>query len=201
MQHLPLNDGQVEKSSFHGRCHFGTSVGRTGTLESRSFVAVVVSCAVSEKRECPNIFFCSGEGKGDSGATGRGGGGRYFIGNPRRRGVSEEGGGGREGAGRVSAGNLGGRLHIFFGAESDTKKEHKPKLLSPVFFRWGGALTREGVEGKKFGMPLETKQIKLFWRDIPGFCSEIPAVPENFEKKKVSVQFLVPREGPNQGRL
>ena len=46
MQHLPLNDGQVEKSSFHGRCYFGTSVGRPGTLESRSFVAVVVSCAV-----------------------------------------------------------------------------------------------------------------------------------------------------------
>ena len=46
MQHLPLNDVQVEKSSFHGRCHFGTSVGRTGTLESRSFVAVVVSCVV-----------------------------------------------------------------------------------------------------------------------------------------------------------
>ena len=46
MQHLPLNDGQVEKSSFRGRCHFGPSVGRTGTLESRSCVAVVVSCAV-----------------------------------------------------------------------------------------------------------------------------------------------------------
>ena len=45
MQHLPPNDGQVEKSSLHGRCHFGTSVGRTGTLESRSFVAVVDSCA------------------------------------------------------------------------------------------------------------------------------------------------------------
>ena len=36
----------MEKSSFHGRCHFGTSVGRTGTPESGSFVAVVVSCAV-----------------------------------------------------------------------------------------------------------------------------------------------------------
>ena len=46
MQHLPLNDGQVERSSFHGRCQFGTSVGRTGTLESRSFVVVVVSCTV-----------------------------------------------------------------------------------------------------------------------------------------------------------
>ena len=46
MQVSPLNHGQVEKSSFHGRCHFGTSVGRTGTLKSRSFVAVVVSCGV-----------------------------------------------------------------------------------------------------------------------------------------------------------
>ena len=25
--HLPLNDGQVEKSSFHGRYHFGASGG------------------------------------------------------------------------------------------------------------------------------------------------------------------------------
>ena len=24
MQFLPLNDDQVEKSSSHGRCHFGT---------------------------------------------------------------------------------------------------------------------------------------------------------------------------------
>ena len=46
VQQLPLNDGQVQKSSFHNRCHFGTSVGRTGTLESRSFVVVVVSCVV-----------------------------------------------------------------------------------------------------------------------------------------------------------
>ena len=44
--HLPLNDGQVEKSSFHGCYHFGASGGRIGTLKSRSFVAVVVSCAV-----------------------------------------------------------------------------------------------------------------------------------------------------------
>ena len=46
MQFLPLSDDQVEKSSFHGRCHLGTSVGSIGTLKSRSFVAVVVSCAV-----------------------------------------------------------------------------------------------------------------------------------------------------------
>ena len=46
MHILRLSDGQVDKSSFHGRWHFGTTGGRIGTLESRSFVAVVVSCAV-----------------------------------------------------------------------------------------------------------------------------------------------------------
>ena len=57
MQHLPLNDGQVEKSSLHGRCHFGTSVGRTGTLESRSFVAVVVSYVTSPPERAPGDNF------------------------------------------------------------------------------------------------------------------------------------------------
>ena len=33
-------------------------------------------------------------------------------------------------------------------------------------------------------MSLETREIKLFWRDIPGFCRDIPGVPEKFEKKK-----------------
>ena len=49
MQFLSLDDGQVEKSSSHGRCHFGTSVGGTRSLESRSFMAVVVSCAVYKR--------------------------------------------------------------------------------------------------------------------------------------------------------
>ena len=37
---------------------------------------------------------------------------------------------------------------------------------------------------KKFGMSLETREIKLFGRDIPGFCWDIPELPEKFEKKK-----------------
>ena len=32
-------------------------------------------------------------------------------------------------------------------------------------------------------MSLGTREIKLFWRDIPGFCRDIPEVPEKFEKK------------------
>ena len=66
---------------------------------------------------------------------------------------------------------------------SGTKKEPKPKLLSPDIFWWGGGLSREGVGAKKFGMSLETQGIKLFWRDIPGFCRDIPEAPEKCEKR------------------
>ena len=72
---------------------------------------------------------------------------------------------------------------------SDTKKEHKPKLLSPDIFRWGGGLPHEGVGAKKFGMALETREIKLSWRDIQGFCWDIPEVPEKFEKKRFVFNF------------
>ena len=67
---------------------------------------------------------------------------------------------------------------------SGKKKEPKPKLFGPDIFGWGGCLPREWVGAKKFGMSLETREIKLFYRDIPGFCRDIPAVPEKFEKKK-----------------
>ena len=40
---MALNDGQVEKSSYHGRCQFEALKCLIVTLESRSFVAVVVS--------------------------------------------------------------------------------------------------------------------------------------------------------------
>ena len=72
---------------------------------------------------------------------------------------------------------------------SGTKKEPKPKLLSPDIFRWGRGLPHEGVGAKKFGMSLEAREIKLFWRDIPGFCRDIPAAPEKFEKKKFVFNF------------
>ena len=66
---------------------------------------------------------------------------------------------------------------------SGKRKEPKPKLLGPDIFGWGGGLSREGVGAEKFGMSLETREIKLFWWDIAGFCWDIPAVPEKFEKK------------------
>ena len=72
------------------------------------------------------------------------------------------------------------------------KREHKPKLLSPDIFRWGRGLPREGVGAKKVRHVSRNQGNQtLVGRDIPGFCWDIPAVPEKFGKK-VCVQFLAP---------
>ena len=42
---------------------------------------------------------------------------------------------------------------------------------------------------KKFDTSLETREIKLFGRDIPGFCRDIPGAPKKFEKKKFGFNF------------
>ena len=42
---------------------------------------------------------------------------------------------------------------------------------------------------ERFGTSLETRETKLFWRDIPGFCRDIPEVPEKFEKTKFVFTF------------
>ena len=69
-------------------------------------------------------------------------------------------------------------------ARSGKKKEPRPKLFGPDIFQWGRGLPREGVGAKKFGMSLETREIKLVGRDIPGFCRDNPEEPEKFEKKR-----------------
>ena len=69
------------------------------------------------------------------------------------------------------------------------KKEPKPKFFGPDIFRWGRCLPRERVGAKKFDTSLETTEIKLFGRDIPGFCRDIPGAPEKFEKKKFVFNF------------
>ena len=70
-------------------------------------------------------------------------------------------------------------------------KELKPKLLGLDIFMWGGGLPCEGVGAKKFGMSFEAQGNQTFWRDIPGFCRDIPEVPEKFEKKNMC-SILVP---------
>ena len=69
------------------------------------------------------------------------------------------------------------------------RKEHKPKLLSPDIFGWGRGLPHERVGAEEFGMSLETRKVKLFGRDIPGFCWDFPAAPEKFEKEKFVLNF------------
>ena len=80
-----------------------------------------------------------------------------------------------------------------FGRVYGKKNEPKPKLFGPDIFGWGGGLPREGVGPEKFDMSIETRETKLFWLDIPGFCRDIPEAPEKFEKKKVRVQLSFPR--------
>ena len=73
----------------------------------------IVNC--KQKTWC-FIFFCSGEGKGESGATGRGGVG-FLLKIPKEGGgFPRTGGFGGKGAGRVSAENWGGGgVSIFSG--------------------------------------------------------------------------------------
>ena len=75
-------------------------------------------------------FFCSGEGKGESGATWGGVG--FLLKIPRGGGVSQEGVGGGEGAGRVSAGDLGnlgggGAKYFFSGPKCPPREESAKK--------------------------------------------------------------------------
>ena len=64
------------------------------------------------------------------------------------------------------------------------EKRAQTQTLGPDIFRWGRGLPHEGVGAKKLGMSLKTRETKLFGRDIPGFCWDIPAAPEKFEKKR-----------------
>ena len=49
-------------------------------------------------------------------------------------------------------------------------------------------------------MSLETRETKLFWGVIPGFCRDIPEVPEKFEKKRFVFNFrFLYRGGPGWG--
>ena len=72
------------------------------------------------------------------------------------------------------------------------KMEPKPKLFGPDILWWGGGLPREGVGAEKFGMSLETRETKLFGRGIPGFCRDIPEVPEKVVRKKSLCSIFVP---------
>ena len=73
----------------------------------------------------------------------------------------------------------------FFSAEGQGRKKNpNPNFLVRIFSGGFGVFHVNGWGAKKFGMSLETREIKLFGRDIPRFCWDIPEGPEKFEKKK-----------------
>ena len=77
-------------------------------------------------------------------------------------------------------------------AMSGTKKEHKPKLLSPDIFWWGGGLPREGVGGQKVRYAPRNQGKETFLAGYPGFLPGYPGGrPEKFEKTNC-VQFSSP---------
>ena len=65
-------------------------------------------------------------------------------------------------------------------------------FLVRIFSSGVGVFHMSGWGAKKFDMSLETREIKLFGRDIPGFCRDIPEGPEKFEKKKFVFNFRSP---------
>ena len=90
-----------------------TKMLRRSKFARRRKTGWMFDCVVSD---IFHIFFCWGEGKGESEALG-GGGERFFIENPRRGGgVSRAGRGGGEGPGGCLRGirGGGGGLKIFF---------------------------------------------------------------------------------------
>ena len=82
------------------------------------------------------------------------------------------------------------RLESIFFSFRQGKKSTNPNFW--VLISSGGVVSLcEGVGAKKFGISLETRETKHFWRDIPGFCWNILGEPEKFEQK-IKVQFLAP---------
>ena len=61
------------------------------------------------------------------------------------------------------------------------KRNPNPNFWVRISSGGVGVFHVKGWGAKKLDMCLETQEIKLFWRDIPGFCRDIPEAPEKFE--------------------
>ena len=65
----------------------------------------------------------------------------------------------------------------------------------------GRGLPHEGVGAKKFCMPLETREIKLFLAGYPGILPGYPGSARKVREKKVCVQFSSPKNTPSENPL
>ena len=90
------------------------------------------------------FYFFSARGRGRGSRADREGGGSFFLLKSQGGGLPKGGGG--EGAGRVSAGNWGGGINFFLGAEMSTKH------LLQTFTRYATTLNPKAGLGLHFYM-------------------------------------------------
>ena len=68
---------------------------------------------------------------------------------------------------------------------SGKKKEPKPNFLVWIFSGGVAVFHVKGWGPKSSVCSFETQGNQIIWRDIPGFCQDIPGAPEKFEKQKL----------------
>ena len=75
----------------------------------------------------------------------------------------------------------------------EEKATQKTKLFGPDIFGWGGVSHAKGWGPKSSVCPSKPRETN-FWAGYPGtFARDVPRAPEKFEKKRVCVQFSLPR--------
>ena len=71
------------------------------------------------------------------------------------------------------------------------KKNPNLNFWVRIFSGGVGVFHVKGWGPKSSVCPSKPRESNFFWRDIPGFCRDIPEAPEKFEKKKLG-SILVP---------
>ena len=69
------------------------------------------------------------------------------------------------------------------------QRNPNPNFSVRIFSGGAGVFHMKEWGAKMFGTLLETRDIKLFWREIPEFCWDMPAVAEKFEKTTFVFNF------------
>ena len=87
----------------------------------------------------------------------------------------------------------GGTVSSFLAATAakvqGRKRNPNPNFLVRIFSSGVGVFHVNGWGPKSSICPSKHRESNFFWRDIPGFCRDIPGVPEKFEKKKFVFNF------------
>ena len=69
------------------------------------------------------------------------------------------------------------------------KRNPNPNFLVRIFSSGVGVFHVNGWGPKSSIRPSKPGKSNFFGRDIPGFCRDIPGVPEKFEKKRFVFNF------------